>query len=472
MNMLKKTKIVATISDLRCSEEFIRSLYNAGMNVVRLNTAHQNLEATLQIIKNVRKVSDTIPIMIDTKGPEIRTSMVKEPIVAKKGDILYLKGGDLNSVSTPESIFVSYNNFGNEIPVDSRILIDDGEAELNVIGIEENKLKCMVMNDCIIKGKKSVNVPGVSFKLPALNLKDKTYLDFAVENDIDFIAHSFVRNKEDVMAVQEMLREKNSKIKVIAKIENQEGVDHIDEILDYAYGIMVARGDLGIEIPFEKIPGIQRMLIRKCIDRRKPVIVATQMLHTMIENPRPTRAEVSDVANAIFSFADAVMLSNETTIGKYPVESVEIMARIATETELSTPDKLDFPVKILSTDTSAFLSMSAVEAAIKLDARLIVADTTSGRTIRNLSGFRGKKIIYAPCYDNQVARELALSFGVYAEYCESHASTDFRVASLKKLMEAGILSEKDKVVLLGGNFGTSHGASFIEISTVDNLISK
>ena len=406
--MNKKTKIVATISDLRCSEDYIRTLYNAGMNVVRLNTAHQSLDATLEIIKNVRKVSDKIPVMIDTKGPEIRTVPMKDDVVVKKGDLIYLKGGDQNSVSSNDCVFVSYIDFAKEVPVDCTILIDDGDVELTVIKIEKDRLKCLVMHDGAIKGKKSVNVPRASFNLPPINDKDKTYLDFAIEQDIDFIAHSFVRNKEDIIAIQEILNEKNSKIKIIAKIENQHGVDNIDEILDHAYGVMVARGDLGIEIAFEKIPGIQNMLIQKCIDKRKPVIIATQMLHSMINNPRPTRAEVSDIANAIFSKVDAIMLSNETTTGKFPVEAVEAMSRIAIHAEQNANHDLNIPVKILSTETSAFLSKSAVEAATKLDAKLIIADTTTGRTIRNMAGFRGKRIIYAPCYNRRVVRELAL----------------------------------------------------------------
>jgi len=470
--MNKKTKIVATISDLRCSTDFIKTLYEAGMNVVRLNTAHQDLEASLKIIKNVREVSDKIPIMIDTKGPEIRTSAVTEKIQVKKDDIISVKGGNADSISTPNCIYVSYIDFAKEVPVGGCILIDDGALELIVEKIENDTLKCRVKNDGTIGNKKSVNVPAVSFKLPALNVKDKSYLDFAITNDIDFIAHSFVRNKEDIIEIQDYLRTHDSRIKVIAKIENQEGVDNIEEILDYAYGIMIARGDLGIEIAFEKIPGIQRMLINKCIERRKPVIVATQMLHSMTDQPRATRAEVSDVANAIFSCADAIMLSNETTTGKYPKEAVETMARIAEEVELTSLDKLDIPVKVLSTETSAFLSKSAVEAAMRLDAKIIIADTTTGRTIRNMSGFRGKKLIYAMCYDRRVARELALSFGVYAYFIESKASFDFLTLSLNKLISAGALTEKDKVVVLGGNFGTSHGASHIEISTVENLNQK
>ena len=234
------------------------------------------------------------------------------------------------------------------------------------------------MNDGRIEGRKSVNVPKVNFQLPSLSEKDKGYVRFSIEQDVDFIAHSFVRNKEDVLAIQAMLDERKSPIKIIAKIENQEGVDHIDEILDHVYGVMVARGDLAIEIPYERIPGIQKMLINKCISRRKPVIIATQMLHSMIRNPRPTRAEVSDIANAIYGKTDAIMLSGETASGQYPLEAVTTMATVAAEVEKSRSDIHDTPTVVLTNERSAFLTKTAVEASLKLNARAIIADTSSG----------------------------------------------------------------------------------------------
>ena len=324
----QKTKIVATISDRRGDVDFIRNLYDEGMNVIRFNTAHQTPEDTIKVVNNARKVSDRIALLLDTKGPEVRTVNCPETINLEEGDIVHVEGGP-GKESSGSHIYVNYENFARDLSEGASILIDDGEVELKVLKIKGNVLECRVMNSGVVKPRKSVNVPNVRINLPSVSEKDKKYIQFAAENDLDFIAHSFVRTKEDVLAVQEILDQYNSEIKIIAKIENQEGVDNIDEILEAAYGIMVARGDLAIEIPYEKIPGIQKMLINKCIEKRKPVIIATQMLHTMINNPRPTRAEVNDIASAIYSQADAVMLSGETATGKYPIEALKTMAKVA-----------------------------------------------------------------------------------------------------------------------------------------------
>jgi pyruvate kinase len=468
--MLKKTKIVATISDLHCDVPFINELFENGMNVVRLNTAHQSINETLKVIRNVREVSKKIAVIIDTKGPEIRTTASDYKVSVKKGDRINLMG-DPSKNSTPDCIFVNYGNFVEEVGPGEKILVDDGDIELEVMERTGKVLSCRANNEGIVKGKKSINVPGVKFNLPALNLRDKEYIDFAVTHDIDFIAHSFVRNKADVLAIQTILDQKKSRIKIIAKIENQEGVDNLEEILPHVYGVMVARGDLAIEIPYEKIPGIQRMIIRKCIDARKPVIVATQMLHSMIENPRPTRAEVSDVANAIYSKADAIMLSGETAYGNYPIEAVKTMSRIALEVEKSRSDMHKTPMQVMSTRTSAYLSKSAVEASLELDCQAIIADTSSGRTIRNVAGYRGRKVIFAQCYDERVVRELSLSFGVYPDHIKEGPTYYFIVQSLNNLLERGLLQRSDKVVILGGNFEWAQSASFIEISTVENMLS-
>ena len=470
--MKKKTKIVATISDLNCEQEFLRELYKAGMNVIRLNTAHQSPEQTLKIIQNARLVSEKIALLLDTKGPEIRTSPNTEAIEVKSGDIVRI-GSDPQGKSGKDNFHVSYNGFFDEVKEGSFVLIDDGTTELQVIKKENGYLVCEVKNSGVIKARKSVNVPGERFRLPSLSEKDKKYIEFAADHELDFIAHSFVRNKQDVLDVQEILDARESPVKIIAKIENQEGVEHIDEILEHAYGIMVARGDLAIEIPYEKIPGIQKMIIKKCIDRRKPVIIATQMLHSMIIEPRPTRAEVSDVANAIYSKTDAIMLSGETAYGKYPVETVRTMAKIAKEVEKSRGDLHDTPILQLSTEISAYLTRSAVEASIKLKAKAIIADTSSGRTIRNMAGFRGRKIIHAMCYDIKTVRLLALTFGVYPEYIpNSLSSMEFVRSSLRQLVKKNKLTDNDTVIVVGGNFGRKHGASYLEISTVENLCSR
>ena len=466
---MKKTKIVATISDLNCSEEFIRELYMNGMNVVRLNSAHQSLEGSLKIVNSVRAVSDRIAIMMDTKGPEIRTGLLSSPVQVEAGEIIELCGGE--SDSSGVCIPVTHRKFSKDVPIGSRILIDDGDIALAAVESSGDCLVCRVLNQGTIQGKKSVNVPNVHIGLPSVSAKDREYIAFSVENRLDFIAHSFVRNRADVEAVQDILDGYASSIKVIAKIENQSGVDNIDEILEVAYGVMVARGDLAIEIPFERVPGIQKMLIRKCIQRRKPVIIATQMLHSMIEDPRPTRAEVNDVAGAIYDQTDAVMLSGETAVGAYPVESVKAMAAISEEVEKSKTPINDIPVAVINNEISAFLIKAAVEAAVELDVKAVIADTTSGRTIRSLSAYRGNKIIYAQCYSRETVRHLAMSYGVRARYMEpGNITHEFVGKALLQLAEKGKLQNEDRVVVVAGNFGRSNGVSFVEIGSVESLV--
>ncbi len=326
--LLKQTKIVATISDQRCDVDFIKQLFDAGMNVVRMNTAHLGREGAEKLINNVRSVSNRIAILMDTKGPEVRTTVLDEPIPFKAGDRVKVVGNP-DRQTTRECISVSYPNFVHDLNVGGHILIDDGDLELVVVEKNADHLLCEVQNEATLSSRKSVNVPGVRINLPSLTEKDRNNILYAIEKDIDFIAHSFVRNRQDILDIKAILDAHNSDIRIIAKIENQEGVDNIDEILEVADGVMIARGDLGIEVPQERIPGIQRLLIRKCILAKKPVIVATQMLHTMISNPRPTRAEVTDIANAIYYRTDALMLSGETAYGKYPVEAVKTMTKIA-----------------------------------------------------------------------------------------------------------------------------------------------
>ena len=329
---MKQTKIVASISDLRCEADFIKDLYDAGVNVVRINTAHATPDGIRKVINNVRAVSPHLAILIDTKGPEIRTTAVDEHIYFKNGDRLKICGNS-SEKTTHDCVNVSYQNFVNDINIGDDILFDDGELAMKIVDKTEDALIAVVQNDGRLGSRKSVNVPGVHINLPALTEKDIANIKLAIEEDIDFIAHSFVRNSNDVKAVQDILDEHKSDIQIISKIENQEGVDNIDEIIEASYGIMIARGDLGIEVPIEHIPGIQRKIIRKCVQSKKPVIVATQMLHTMINNPRPTRAEVTDIANAIYYRTDALMLSGETASGKYPLEAVRTMVAIAEQAE-------------------------------------------------------------------------------------------------------------------------------------------
>jgi pyruvate kinase len=465
----KRTKIVATISDKNCSVDFLRELFDAGMDVLRINSAHMPIDEAVRVINNAREVSDKIAILIDTKGPEIRTTACDEPINLTKGEKISIIGNP-SLKSSKEAIYVTYPSFAQDISVGSVILMDDGDLELKAVKRNGNALECTVVNDCILGSRKSVNIPGTKISLPSLTPKDLAFIEMAVKNEVDFIAHSFVRSKQDVIDVQKVLDSFKSNIKIIAKIENQEGVDNIDDILDNVYGIMVARGDLGIEIPYEKIPGIQKMIINKCIVVRKPVIVATQMLQSMITNPRPTRAEISDIANAIYSQTDAIMLSGETANGKYPVEAVKTMTKVAFEVEKNKEKFLDVPHVNVTGEISAYLAKVAVKTAFRIGAKGIIADTTGGRTIRDMASYRGIKLILAQCYSKSTMRELALSYGVYASYQERRKSVDeFIHIALKNLVKTHNLNGDDIVVVLAGNFSEGAGFSFIEVGSVEYL---
>ena len=465
----KRTKVVATISDKNCEPGFIRDLYEAGMDVIRINSAHLDTEGALRIIKNTREVSDRIAILVDTKGPEIRTTACEEPIEIKKGDSIKITG-DPEKMSSGKELCVNLKTIASEIPPGSLVMISDGDVELKVLRKEGNSVICRAENDGIIGSRKSVNVPGVKISLPSLNDKDRIFIKMAVENNVDFIAHSFVRSRQDVLDVQAELDKYESEIKIIAKIENGEGVENLGEILESAYGIMVARGDLAVEIPYERIPSVQRMIISRCIYMRKPVIVATQMLHTMITNPRPTRAEVSDIASAIYSQTDAVMLSGETATGKYPVEAVKTMTRVALEVEKNKEKYLDTPYLHVTGEVSSYLAKVAVETSLRINAKAIIADTRGGKTIRDMASNRGFNHILAQCYSMRTMRELALSYGVYPSYQEQRTTVDeFIHIALQNLISAHDLRDDDIVVVLAGNFSGGSGFSFIEVGTVHYL---
>jgi pyruvate kinase len=469
--MPKKTKIVATISNLNCSPSFIERLYQAGVNVVRLNTAHMSHDHALEVIHAVREVSDKIGILLDTKGPEIRTCDMAEPLTVKFGDAIRVKGAPGEN-SRGDILCVSYADFVHDVPEGSSIMIDDGSVALAVMEKDQQFLYCAVENDGVIRGRKSINIPAVHVKLPALSEKDKAFIRFAAEQQLDFIAHSFVRNKEDVIAVQKILDEQGSAIKIIAKIENFEGVRNLDEILDHAYGIMIARGDLAVEIPTEQIPLIQKRIIRTCIERRRPVIVATQMLHTMIDSPRPTRAEVSDVANACLDHADALMLSGETASGKYPEVAVRTMSKIIEEVESKNVDYIDVPYSHQNRVT-AYLAKAAVKAALRLGTKAIVADSVTGLSILALAAYRGNNTIFAQVYDQRVMRQLSLSYGVYADYVPLDLnSAEPLKLSICRLIGDSRFADEDLIIVLAGSFGPQMGASYIEIAKAGNLKDK
>lgn len=472
--MKKHTKIVATISDKRCDVDFLTELYKGGMNVVRLNTAHLDKEGLDKIIDNVRKVSNTIAILMDTKGPEVRTTICQSPISFQTGDKVRVIG-DPSRETTKECIALSYPDFVNDIPVGSDILIDDGDLDLKILKRVDDYFECEVSNNAVLGSRKSVNVPGARIKLPSLTERDRNNILYAVDKDIDFIAHSFVRSKQDILDIRDILDEHHSDIQIIAKIENQEGVDNIDEILEAAYGIMVARGDLGIEIPQERIPGIQRILIKKCILAKKPVIVATQMLHTMINNPRPTRAEVTDIANAIYYRTDALMLSGETAYGKYPVEALKTMAKIAEQAEIDKLEENDIriPLGADQSDVTAFLAKQAVKATTKMRIRAIITDSYTGRTARNLAAFRGKHPVLAICYKEKTMRQLALSYGVLPIFLEEKDNArSYFFSALEMLLKTKRVVENDMFAYLSGSFGEGGGTSFLEINKVSLVLAN
>ncbi|MBR2063212.1 MAG: pyruvate kinase [Bacteroidales bacterium] len=466
--MTKKTKIICTVSDARCDAGFIRELYDNGMNVVRINSAHATLEGARKIVDNVRQVSDKIGILIDTKGPEIRLTAMESAVgfAVREGDSIEIRNG-IDCFCRNGVLYTTCSNFVEDLPVGAQVLLDDGSIELKVTEKNDERLICRVCNSGLIKGKKSINVPGVHISLPSLTEKDRTFVRWAIDADIDFIAHSFVRCKEDLFDIQELLDKERSHIKIISKIENQQGIDNLDEILTHCYGVMIARGDLGVEIPAEKIPMIQKHIVQKCRARKKPVIVATQMLHSMIENPRPTRAEVTDVANAIFQSTDAIMLSGETASGNYPVESVRTMCAIAMEAEETIDTTLDLNLEKVTKPIAAVLARSIVAATQDLPVKAIILDTWTGRTGRYLSEFRPKVPIYAMCYNSFTMREMALTYDVYAyKFDITGTKEGFVQNSLKILMEDGKIDKGDLVGFIGGSFNDEVGASYMEFKYV------
>ncbi len=472
---MKQTKIVCTISDRHCDVEFLRELFEAGMNVVRMNTAHATPDGLREIIRNTRAVSPYIGILIDTKGPEIRTTSVQAPIAYKTGEVVTIKGRP-DKETTHDEINLSYADIAQDVKVGDDILFDDGALSMQVTAIEGKTVVVRVNNDGVLGARKSVNVPGEHINLPALTERDRANIMLAIEEDIDFIAHSFVRSAADVKAVQDILDDHNSDIKIISKIENQEGVDNIEEIIDASYGIMVARGDLAIEVPFEKIPGIQRMIIRKCVEQRKPVIVATQMLHTMIQNPRPTRAEVTDIANAVWSNTDALMLSGETANGKYPVEAVRTMASVAEQAE---QDRIaygatdDESVLSHSATRRTFLAHAAIQATRQLGVAGIITDALTGGTTRALAAFRGPKPVLAICYRDKTRRLLSLSYGVATLYQKEEISPDLMfMAALRVMLQQHHITREDQIAYLSGSLGEGGGSSFIEINAVGKVLNN
>lgn len=457
-----RTKIVATISDLKANEPFLQELVDAGVNVFRLNTAHMELKNAEIVIDNIRAVSSRVAILIDTKGPEIRTIDVKSPITVEAGDTLsIIPQGE--EVDEPH-FCVSYMGFSTRIQRGQEILLDDGELSFTALDIQKKKIVCVANNNGKVKNKKGVNIPNIPMDLPSLTEKDEEFIHFAAKKKIDFIAHSFVRDKEDVLSVQRILDKHKSPVRIISKIENRQGLDNLNEILNHCSGIMVARGDLGIELPAADVPIFQKKMIRKCIKRGKIAITATQMLHSMIHNPRPTRAEVSDVANAIMDGTDAIMLSGETAYGEYPVEAVRTMTEIAARIESSHRVFQKTP-KLKSMNPIRFQMIhAAVETAQELKAKSIIVQTMTGRSAQLLSSYRGFTPIKALCEEEYLMRFFSLVYGVEAYYLPRQSTIDELVGqSVRILMNSGAIKKTDLVVMVGSSPGNSMNTNFLEV---------
>lgn len=453
----KKTKIVCTIGPASESVDTLKELIKTGLNVCRLNFSHGNYEEHGKRIENIKAARNEmklpIAILLDTKGPEIRTGKFSSP------EVNLVEGQ--NFIITMEDVLgdetkctVSYKELVNDVKPGNQILIDDGLVGLAVKEIKGQEILCIVQNAGTIKDNKGVNVPNVKINLPAITPKDKKDIEFGIEQGIDFIAASFVRKASDVLAIREILEEHNAtNIQIISKIENQEGVDNIDEILEVSDGLMVARGDLGVEIPTEDIPIVQKELIKKCNILGKPVITATQMLDSMIRNPRPTRAEVTDVANAIFDGTDAIMLSGETAAGKYPLESVKTMASIAIRAEqtLDYEELLKTKVKLRQLNITNAISHATCTTAIDLKASAIITATASGYTARMVSSYRPSAPIIAATNSEMVMRQMGLVWGVYPLLAEKGLSTDdVFEKSVQSALDMDYISSGDLVVITAG----------------------
>ncbi len=478
---MKKTKIVCTIGPASESERVLKELFLNGLNVCRLNFSHGSHEEHKKRIDNIKKVREElgmpIGIMLDTKGPEIRLGDFKDgTIEIIEGDIFTLTTRDI--LGDKDIVSISYSGLPNDVEKDGRILIDDGLVEFKVLEIVDGTdIKCIALNNGTLKNHKGVNVPNVKINLPAITKKDVDDILFGIENGIDFIAASFVRKASDVLEIRRILEENNADfIEIISKIENQEGVDNIDEILAASDGIMVARGDLGVEIQTEEMPLVQKELIKKSNMAGKPVITATQMLDSMMRNPRPTRAEVTDVANAILDGSSAIMLSGETAAGKYPLESVKTMYNIAIRTEesLDYGHILSSKVAITEVSTTNAIGKATCTTAMDLGASAIITATSSGYTSKAISKFRPKSPIIAATTTESVMRRLSLVWGVYPVLSPYSNSTDDVIElSIQSAVDKGYVKEGDLVVITAGiPVGTSGSTNLIKVHTIGKVLLK
>lgn len=477
---MRKTKIVCTIGPASDSVDMLVKLIQTGMNVARLNFSHGNRDEHLTRIHNIRQASEKagkkIAILLDTKGPEIRTGdLVTDEVELQKGNELIISMKEITG--TAERISVTYSGLASDVEVGSKILLDDGLIELEVIGKTEQEIRTNILNSGILGSKKGVNVPNVRVNLPGITEKDAKDIEFGIEQGVDFIAASFVRRASDVLEIREILEKRGATdIHIIPKIENQEGVDNVKGILEVSDGLMVARGDLGVEIPAEEVPLVQKMLIHECNMVGKPVITATQMLDSMTRNPRPTRAESSDVANAIFDGTDAIMLSGETAAGNYPVEAVETMHKIASRVEKS----LDYREILRSrsresfTSTTNAISQSVTYASLQLDAAAILTATESGHTARMISKYRPKASIIAVTSCEKVCKKLSLVWGVAPKFGKSAETTDEMLQiTVDEALKTNLVKRGDLVIITAGvPVGEIGTTNLLKIHVIGDVVLK
>jgi pyruvate kinase len=407
----RKAKIVAKIADNNSEPAFLQSLFDAGADVAWLNTAHQDEEGSLEVMRRIRATSTRIPIMIDTKGPEVRTKNVETPHEVKAGDHIILSG-DL-SYTGPGIIHVTYDNFHNEVPVGESILYDDASIEMVVVEKVDRGIKCEIKSKGLLKSKKSLNVPNVHISLPALSKKDKGFIHFCAKNNIDYIIHSFVRNKQDLFEIKDILKQyPDYHGRIISKIENREGFNNVREILEHSDGLMVARGDLGAEVHLEEVPFMQKKMVEAALEMGKYSIVATQALESMIKNPRPTRAEVTDVANAILDGSGAMSMSGETAYGDYPLEATNMMGRIMKHTESKLSELVHYVVAPKMDDPTYVAAREILAEARTAGAKIVVLLSKDMKLVRALSALRPDPIIVPICTEDEDAREFMLAYAV------------------------------------------------------------
>jgi pyruvate kinase len=444
---LRKSKIVAKIADNKSEISFLTDLLSAGADVFWLNTAHQDEPETLEVVKKIRQVSTTIPILLDTKGPEVRTKNVETPITVKPGDHITFTG-DL-SVTGENVVHVTYPNFQNEVPVGEEVLYDDASIDLTVVEKTAQGIKCVVKNNGVIKNKKSLNIPNVHIELPALTEKDTRFIHFCAKENIDYIIHSFVRNKKDIFEIKDILKAYPDYAgKIIAKIENREGFENLEEILDNCEGLMVARGDLGAEVPLEEMTYMQKKMVEASLRKGKYCIVATQVLDSMIKNPRPTRAEVTDASNAILDGSGAISMSGETAYGDYPLEATTMMSKIMMYTELKRDELVHFTT-VPTVKTAAYeLAEKVCADATKHKAKAIVVLTGGVEMSQAISAYRPGALVVAGCMTDEQARDLMLAYAV-----RPVVVSELSVASIKPFL-GDVCGADDMVVVVTGDSHT------------------